>query len=263
MQVKLILSTLFIFCMLYAIAQKPIRKGMLPVMVAAPPPQRAYYKLEQLSGKWQEVKRTPVGNKEGIDFSDTLLMQFDSNQVEIKDAISMRMTMRGDAYIDPPYNLVAAGDEYIIRSVNKDRLVLEDGVNTKEMQKKDKFYFETLGKLKVVGDTISTAVNVDTKNLEGKWNVYRRQALAGSVDDSAVVIKSLEIFPSNTIGSAMGRVVCYQSDYLESYSCRIIFGNSFIDVISDKYVWDFKTYKADGKEFVFGVAGRMLYYAKH
>lgn len=251
--------------MLSANAQNPkvIRKGMNPITQVNAPQNKAFYTVGQLTGKWQEVKRTPKNGKGPVEFSDTLLMAFDSNRVEIKDATSMRMTMKGEAYIDAPYNLVAAGDEYIIRSLDKEKMLLDDGDNIKEMQKKDIFYYETLGKLKVVSETINEPINIDPKKIEGRWVVYRRQAMAGSVDSDAVVIKTLEIFPSNVIGSAQGSVVCYKSDITESFSCKIVFGDANILVITDKYVWEFNTYKADGKEFVFGEAGRLLYYAKH
>jgi hypothetical protein len=262
MPFKFTLVLLCSFLALQGVAQKPIRKGMPPVQ-SPKPATRAFYQVSQLSGKWQEVKRTPKNSKEPIAFSDTLLMQFDSNKVEIKDATSMRMTMKGDAFIDPPYNLVAAGDEYIIRSLDKNKLLLDDGDHIKEMHKKEIFYYETLGKLTIPVENLDTPVNADPKNMEGKWIIYRRQALAGSVDSDAVVIKTLEIYPSNTIGSAMGKVVCYKSDVLESLNCKIVFGSANILVITDSYVWEFKTYKADGKEFVFGEAGRLLYYAKH
>ncbi|MEO6668818.1 MAG: hypothetical protein ABIN36_05040 [Ferruginibacter sp.] len=267
MQHKLVLSILLGICVLNASAQNPnkvIRKGMPPIQHMGNPQNKAFYNFAQLAGKWQEVKRTTIKSKQPVEFSDTLLMRFyDSNKVEIKDATSMRMTMKGDAYIDPPYNLVAAGDEYIIRAVDKDRLLLDDGDYLKEMNKKDKFFYESLGKLTVPTEMLNEPVNVDPKNMQGRWVIYRRQAIAGSVDSDAVVIKSLDIFPSNTIGSAMGHVVCYKSDITESYSCKIVYGNANILVITDKYVWEFSTYKADGKEFVFGEAGRLLYYAKH
>lgn len=266
MQHKLVLSVFFGICVMNAIAQTPkvIRKGMPPITQVSSPKNKAYYNFAQLAGKWQEVKRTTIKSKQPVEFSDTLLMSFfDSNKVEIKDATSMRMSMKGDAYIDPPYNLNAAGDEYIIRAIDKDRLLLDDGDYLKEMNKKDRFYFETLGKLTVPTEVLTTPINIEPKKLEGKWLVYRRQAMAGSVDTDAVVIKSLDIFPSNTTGSAMGQVVSYKSDNTESLPCKIIFGNANILVITDNYVWEFNTYKGDGKEFVFGEAGRLLYYAKH
>lgn len=261
---KILLSFFFVGSGLSVLTAqvKPIRKGMLPTQVVRQQ-STAYYKVSQLGGKWQEIKRTPLHAKDAIAFTDTLLMQFDSNKVEIKDATSMRMTMRGDAYIDPPYNLIAAGDEYVIKSLDKTRLVLSDGENVKEMEKRERFYFETLGKLTVQVDSINTPIKVDPKNLVGKWIVYRRQAMAGTVDGDAAVIKSIDIFPSNTTGSAMGQVVCYKTDVTESLACKIVFDKENILVITDRYVWEFNTYKADGKEFVFGEVGQLVYYAKH
>ena len=264
---KLFLSMLLGICAINAFAQNPnkvIRKGMPPIQQMNVPASKAFYNFGQLAGKWQEIKRTTIKSKQPVEFSDTLLMRFyDSNKVEIKDATSMRMTMKGDAYIDPPYNLNAAGDEYIIRAVDTDRILLDDGDYLKEMHRKKMFNYELLGKLTVPTETLNDPINVDPKNIQGRWSVYRRQALAGSVDTDAVVIKTLDIFPSNTIGSAMGTVVCYKSDITESFSCKIVFGDKNILVITDKYVWEFNTYKADGKEFVFGEAERLLYYAKH
>ncbi|MEO7524370.1 MAG: hypothetical protein ABIT58_09765, partial [Ferruginibacter sp.] len=263
---KLFLLFFLAICVISATAQMPkvVRKGMPPITeINTVKKNKAFYNFSQLAGKWQEVKRTTIKSKQPVEFSDTLLMSFfDSNKVEIKDATSMRMSMKGDAYIDPPYNLNAAGDEYFIRGVDKDRLLLDDGDYLKEMNRKDQFYFETLGKIKVHTEILNTPINVEAKNLEGKWLVYRRQAIAGSVDTDAVVIKSLEIYPSNTTGSAMGKVVSYKSDITESLPCKIIYGTGNILVITDNYVWEFNTYKADGKEFVFGEAGRLLYYAK-
>ncbi len=265
MQAKIYLSVLLAHFTLLANAQKPIRKGMPPINTSRSNTanNKAFYTIGQLNGKWQEMKRTPIKGATAIAFSDSLLMQFDSNKVEIKDATSMRMTMKGDAFIDPPYILFAAGDEYIIRALDKTILLLDDGEYIRELHKKNQFYYESLGKLTIPTDTLNSPVNADPKLLEGKWLVYRRQAMAGSVESDAVVIKSLEIFPSNTTGSALGKVVCYKSDITESLACKIVFGNANILVITDSYVWEFQTYKADGKEFVFGELGRLLYYAKH
>ncbi len=265
MKAKIYFTVLLVNFTLLAIAQKPIRKGMPPVNTtkSITSKNKAYYNIGQLNGKWQEVKRTSIKGGAAIAFSDSLLMQFDSNKVEIKDATSMRMTMKGDAFIDPPYILFAAGDEYIIRALDKTVLLLDDGEYIKELHRKEQFYYETLGKLTVATDTLNGPIKADPKLLEGKWIVYRRQAMAGSVESDAVVIKSLEIFPSNTIGSAQGKVVCYKSDITEAFPCKIVFGESDILVITDSYVWEFQTYKADGNEFIFGELGRLLYYAKH
>lgn len=263
MKSKLVLSFITCLVLTNTFGQRPkaVRKGMLPQTQTTPKNNQAYYTVMQFNGKWQEIKRTPFGKKEHIGFTDTLLMKFDSNKVEMKDATSMRMSMKGEVTIEPPYILIAAGDEYVIKYLDTAKMILDDGESIREFVKKEKYYHESLGKLIVPTEVLETPVNLDPKNMTGKWLVYRRQAAAGSVESDAVVIKSLEIFPSETIGSAKGVVVCYK-DNTESFPCQIVFGNANILVITDKYAWEFNTYKANGNEFVFGEAGRMLYYAK-
>lgn len=244
-------------------AQKPIRKGMPPITVTKST-AKPLYSIEQLQGKWQETERRATSAKEQkLDFTDTLLIRFDSNKVEIKDATSMRMSMKGVAIIDAPNNLTAAGDEFTINAVEKNKLVLNDGDFIRVLAKKDKFYFETVGKLTVETDTLANAISFDPKNLEGKWIVYRRRALAGSVDPNEMIIKSLEISPSQVSGSATGMVVCYKSDITETLPCKINFGTNSITVETDKRNWAFNIYKATTNEFVFGNASTLLYYSKH
>jgi hypothetical protein len=240
--------------------QKVARKGTHPTTRKKKPELR--YTLSQFNGKWQEVKRSLLQSKQNMEFTDTLLLKFDEDKVEIKDATSMRVSMKGFAQMEAPNLLIAGGDEFLVKYLDSSRLILDDGEFVREMQKKKLFYFETLGKDSVEVDPINNAVNIEPKNIEGKWMVYRRQALAGSVNDQAVVIKSLELFPSDVQGSAKGEVVFYKTNITETLPCSVVFGNTTILVITEPYTWEFSTYKADGKEFVFGEKGQLLYYAK-
>ncbi|MEI2747600.1 MAG: hypothetical protein V9E88_02420 [Ferruginibacter sp.] len=220
------------------------------------------FRLEQFQGRWQEVKRTTSKSKESVPFTDTLLLKFERDKVEIKDAISMRVSMRGTAQMEAPNFLIAAGDEFMVKYADTQKIVLDDGEYLKELHKTKLFYYETFGKETVVADTLNSPVKVEQKNLWGKWTIYRRQALAGSVSEEAVVIKSIEVFPGDVTGSAEGEVIFYKTDITESAPCKIIFGDNNILVITEMHTWEFSTYKADGKEFVFGEKGRLVYYAK-
>lgn len=263
MNSKILLSVLSCCIVITVTAQKPIRKGMPPITKVNTSEPEAFYKIGQFQGKWQEVKRTPINSKKSVDFTDSLLLQFDSNKVEMKDQLSMRMSMKGEAYIEAPYNLIIAGDQYSIRYLKDSVTLLDDGEFVREFRKRKKFSYEDLGKLSVPHEKLNEPISYDPKKLEGKWLVYRRQAQAGGVDTGAVVIKSLEILPSNTIGSATGTVASYTSDLSISSPCKIIFSDANILVITDQNAWEFKIYKADGREFVFGEVGSLLYYAKH
>lgn len=241
--------------------QRVTRKGSQ----AGKAPGKQYdplFRLDQFQGRWQEVKRTTSKSKESVPFTDTLLLKFENDKVEIKDAISMRVSMRGTAQMEAPNFLIAAGDEFMVKYADSQKIVLDDGEYLKELHKRKLFYYETFGKESVAVDTINSPVKVDQKNLWGKWTIYRRQALAGSVSEEAVVIKSIEVFPGDVTGSAEGEVIFYKTDLTESAPCKIIFGDNNITVITEMHTWEFSTYKADGKEFVFGEKGRLVYYAK-
>ncbi len=260
---KLCLLAIMTGLLFTATAQKlkAKRKGVTPIEVHKTPPVPDYT-LNQLDGRWQEIKRSGVKAKKEIAFTDTLLMKFTGHKVELKDATSMNISMNGIAEIEAPNFLIVAGDEYTIISLDTSKLIIYDGEIIKEMEKKKQFYYETFGKLAVKTEIMTTPITIDPKNIEGKWVTYRKQALAGSVDKDAVLIKSLEILPSDRTGSALGQVVFYKSDVSETMPCKIIFGKGNILVITDKYNWDFNTYKADGNEFVFGETGVFLYYSK-
>lgn len=265
MKAKIVLITLLV-CAVEAEAcaqQKVVRKGAQPVSMAAQQkPLDPLYRLEQFQGKWQEVKRTSLATKEKIEFTDSLLLKFEGDKVEIKDVISMRISMKGTAQVEAPNFLVVAGDEFMVKYADKNKLILDDGEHLKEMEKREQFNYESFGKQIIETDTLNSPVIIDPKIAEGKWMVYRRQALAGSVNEEAVVIKSIEIFNSDTQGSATGEVVFYQTNITESLPCKIIFSHSTILIITDKNNWEFSTYKLNEKEFVFGEKDRLMYYAK-
>ena len=263
MKLKLFLLVLFIPCYsLTANAQKVKRKGVTINQPVKKGPV-AKYSLGQLDGKWQEVKRISIKSKEPIDFSDSLLMNFYDGKVELKDATSMRMSMTGSAQIDAPNLLAVAGDIYSIRSLDKTKLVIDDGEFTRELQKKDQFYYETVGKIKIEKDSLSMPVAIDIKNVKGKWIVYSRQAAPGATSQQTALIKSLDITSISEDGIAFGQAVFYTSDITKVLPCQLITKGYEIKIVTDAYIWNFYTYKADGTEFVFGEKGKLVYYSKH
>ncbi|MEP7165001.1 MAG: hypothetical protein ABI741_09905 [Ferruginibacter sp.] len=263
MYFKLFLLVLFIAgYSLNTTAQKVKRKGVTINQVKKKEPV-ALYTLSQLEGRWQEVKRIPAGSKEETGFTDTLLMKFYENKVELKDATSMRMAMNGVAQIDAPNSLTAAGDTYSIRSLDNSRLVIDDGEFTREMQKKDQFYFETVGKIKLEKDTFPHPESIDINKLKGKWLVYARKAEPGATNAQTQLIRSLDIVSISDDGIAFGQVVIYTSDISRSVPCQLVTKDGIVKIITDKDTWNFYAYKADGKEFVFGETGKLVYYSKH
>ena len=243
-------------------AQKPVRKGVIIKQVPGRVPA-AKYSISQLNGKWQEVKRTPIKGKTAIAFSDTLLMSFDKDKVELKDATSMKMTMQGTAEISAPNSLIVAGDIYSIRSLDKTKLVIDDGEFIRELHKKDQYYYETFGKIKVERDSFSHPINIDLNNMKGKWIVYSRQAAPGATSEQTALIKSLEINNVSADGIAFGQVTYYVVDITKTISCQLVTKDGELRIVSEAYIWNFFAYKADNTEFVFGETGKLIYFTKH
>ena len=263
MKFKYYLSALIILSIsLKSIAQKVKRKAVTQKQENKKEPVAKYY-LYQLNGKWQEVKRIPRGSKRPVDFSDSLLMYFENGKAELRDATSMRVTVKGDAEIEAPCSLMVAGDIYTIRSLDNSTLIVDDGELIRELQKKEQFYYETLGKIKVEKDSFSSRVNIDINNLKGKWLVYSRKAQPGATNEQTALIKSLNIISIAEDGIAYGEIVFYIADVTKTSSCQLVTKDGVIKIVTDKDIWNFYAYKADGKEFVFGEIGKLVYYSKH
>ncbi len=240
-------------------AQKVIRKGTTPITVNKKPGTKSLYSLDQLTGKWQETKR--LAGKESVAFKDSLQLRFEKNSVEIRDAVNLNQN--GTAQIEAPNTLQAAGDSYEIISLSKSVLVINDGEFIKHLEKIKTFYYETLGKIILPVEKLDSVVNIDINNLKGKWMVYRRQAEPSFVNDNLTLIKSLNITGINPDGNtATGKIVFYKTDITEGLPCMISYNNGTILISTENNKWNFYTYKADGKEFVFGKTGELVYYAK-
>lgn len=260
------LKIFLLFIMIFGIdadllAQVVKRKGVTVNQAKNKVPE-AQFTLSQLEGKWQEVKRNTAAKKDSDEFTDSLLLHFINEKVEVRYATSMLMSMNGSAQIIAPNTLAAAGDEYTILSLNSNKLVVDDGEFIREFQKKDQFYFETAVKLKEQSDSVSNPVSIDINQLKGKWNVYARKALPGATDKQTAIIKSLEIVSISDDGIAFGQVVFYSLDISKTLPCQMVTKDGVIKIITEKDTWNFYAYKADGKEFIFGETGKLVYYSK-
>jgi lipocalin len=263
MFLKPLLPFLILSCsFLHTQAQRVKRKGVTMNEATSQKPV-AKYSLSQLEGKWQEVKRIPAGAQEPTTFTDTILMKFYNDKAEVKYATSMTMGMKGPAQIDAPNSLVAAGDFYTIRSLDKNQLIVDDGEFTREFHKTALFYYEMARKAEEKKDSVPTPVSIDISNLKGKWFVYARKAEPGAVTTETLLIKSLEIVSVSEDSIAFGQVVLYTTDASKVFQCQVVTKDGLIKIITEKNSWSFYAYKADGKEFIFGETGKLVYYAKH
>lgn len=242
--------------------QKVKRKGTEPLPVKKPS-KVPLYTIEQIQGRWQEIRRVPTGTSSQVDFNDTLQIRITGKKAEVKDATSMQIGMKGEASIEESNILTVAADVFTILSLDNQSLSLDDGEFTRVMVKKDKYYAETLGKDVIEQETIQDPINIDLRLNAGRWLVYRRQAEAGTRSEELALLKSFEINDLLSDSKGSGTVVFYNSDKTETLPCTFIFSDGSLTMDTEKHVWVFYTYKGDGKEMIFGEKGKFLYYAKH
>ncbi len=242
-------------------AQKVKRKGE-PVKRELKREEAARYQISQLNGKWQEIKRESVESKKSVDFTDSLVMIFRDNSVTIKDITSMRMTMNGEAEIETPDMLYAAGDEYRILFLDAQKLIIRDDSITRELEKRETLSYEQYGKDLIRKDSITEPVITDMHTLKGNWFIYNRKAEPGTVGGNTALLKSLEINTVNDDGIAFGKVQYYVSGITKSADCQLVTQQGKIKIITERDSWTFSIYKADGKEFIFGEKGKLVYFAK-
>ena len=93
--------------------------------------------------------------------------------------------------------------------------------------------------------------------------MYSRKAQPGATNEQTALIKSLNIISIAEDGIAYGEIVFYIANVTKTSSCQLVTKDGVIKIVTDKDIWNFYAYKADGKEFVFGEIGKLIYYSKH
>jgi hypothetical protein len=244
-------------------AQQVVRKGMgmestKKTVIAAPP---AKYTIDQLAGKWQEVKRMNT-KSEMVDFTDSMSMTINGSKSEVR-AGGMGMIMRGEAFIDAPAVLHIAGDTYSIRTADKDVIVLKDDRYLRQFSRVSQFYFESAGKSTVKSLDENTIVKANIKDLSGRWEIYRRTAKPGAITDSTVLFKSITVTEQTNDSTAKGEMVIYNgSNISQKLPCTVSLLGTELLIISEKGPMIFNVYKASGSEFVFGKEDGVTSYGK-
>lgn len=264
MTIRLFLPVMILFISVHAkiTAQTIVVKGVAPkgTMIKKTTVIQPSYNIQQITGKWQETKRTAISTNTKVAFSDTLQLNFNKrDSVIVRDGISM--SQKGYAAVDGANKLQVAGNTYTIVSLSKNTLVINDGEFIRELQKRKMFYYETLGRIIVPKENLSDPVTIDVKKVMGKWDVYRTQASPGAAEDSAI-IKHLSFLQLNDDGSVSGEVTFTKAKNTESLPFKAIFEKGILQLQTLKHSWSIYTYKADGKEFVFGQQGGLVYFAK-
>jgi hypothetical protein len=169
------------------------------------------------------------------------------------------MSQKGNASVSGT-GLQVAGDSYIILSLSKNTLMINDGEYNRLFTRKKTFYHETLGKIIVQKDDISDPVSIDKSKLDGKWHVYRTQAMPGAAEDSAI-IKQIS-FKETGSDSVSGEIVFTKAGVTETQPFKATLDKGSLVISTNVFSWNLLTYKANGKEFIFGHQGGLVYFAK-
>jgi hypothetical protein len=261
----LLLFVPFLFFLEKGQSQKVKRQGTQPINNTKKNTDNIQkYSIEQFYGRWQEIKRSTKNNT-GVQINDTIYLNFTSpNKVETRDGT--KNIMRGEALIEDGNFLIAAADIYSIISVSPEEIILdnqEDYIHI--LRKKDVFLFETYGKDSVRKEVYHQLTTFTLADITGNWKVYRKSAKPGreikAVTDWLI---SINIFAAGEKDSGTGEVEYLLQSSKEKKLCSVTIENGKL-ILKPKdgnEIWSFRVYKADGKEFIFGEAGDLIFYSK-
>lgn len=263
---KIAFAAVCIFLALPTWGQRVKRKGTTPIDITKNKgqvsSQQDFFKIEQLTGKWQEISRTYKNNSPAR-FADTNFLNFTSPGKVITR--TGQATMAGEAMIDQPGNtLLAAADIYTIISINDSVMVLDNQEYFFQTFKKtNEFWYETFGKVPVknelYGDPI---IELKVNDIMGKWSIYKREAKPGAINPPTNIIRYLKITEKTGDNSAKGEITFYQSEESKVLPATIKTNSKGVDVNAGAYKWSLFVYKADGRELIFGDKNEMVYFAK-
>jgi len=241
------------------VVTKVKRKGVQSHNVTKPAPNGNKYSMDQFNGKWQEISRNDRASNSNVDFEDTLFFIFSGdNNVYTRNGINF--SLNGKAALRPGNILNTGSDEFIIKSLDETKAVLDDGdtyIHT--MIKKQSFLYESLPTDSIVLEKFTTPVDVSYANIIGKWSVYRRDAKPGSISTDEPILRMINI--ENNNDTANSEITFYVKEKSETVPCHITLEGTKIHLVTLKHSWSMDVYKADDKEFVFGSA-ELMYYCK-
>jgi hypothetical protein len=264
---KMAIAGLFMLLVPSIFAQRVKRKGTTPIDVTKNKGQanngKTDFTMEQLVGKWQEIRRTYKNNSPD-NFTDTNFLNFTSPGKVTTRTGNNQASIVGEALIEQPGNtLLAAGDVYTILSITDSVMILDNQeyfIHT--FKRTNEFWFETFGKLSVKQDVYKDPISIKITDVMGKWGIYKREAKPGAIHPPTNIIRYLKITEKTGENTAKGEVTFYQSEQSKVIPCTIKTTNAGIDITAGDFNWSLFIYKADGKELIFGETDVMVYFAK-
>lgn len=257
----IILSVSILFFNLYSTSQvvmKVKHKGVQPINVTKPASNAPSFSLNQFNGKWQEISRKDRVNNTSIDFTDTLFFIFSGdNDVYVRDGVSL--SLKGKSEILPGNILSTGADEYAIKSLEKTKALLDDGINyIHTIVKKKNFTYEAFPTDTIIQKKYTTPINISFPDIEGVWNVYKREATPGNTSADEPLIKTFSV-NAQTDSTINGQITFYQADKSQTLPCTVTIDGTKIQIVTSSNLWLLNVYKADKNELVFG-STQLMYY---
>lgn len=260
MNLKLILFVATIAFVQALPAQRVKRKGVIVTHSNPQTEQVAWYKIQDLKGYWKEVNRTDAADK-NVPFTDTLLMKINGSNSLTKIMGSMGLDLKGAAMIEAPNFLNIAADRYTIIKADKNNLLLKNDNGTHNFIKINKFP-EGINYEAPKTDDLKKVESVNVAQLQGDWEVYRRDAAPGFITDKTILVKSFTIadikgkIAKGTINTYDGKNIIYP--LLATYN----FEEGKMEISMPGTTMNLSVFEADAGTMIFGKKDGVMNYAR-
>lgn len=260
MNLKLILSIAAIAMAQALPAQRVKRKGVVVKQPTAQTELVAWYKIEDLKGYWKETSRKNNLNK-NIPYADTILLKIDAANSLTRVMGTMGLDLKGVAMIEAPNFLNIAADRYTILKVGKNSLQLNNDDGNHNFIKVDKFP-QGINYEAPKTDELKKVETVDVAQLQGDWEVYRRDASPGYITDKTVLVRSFTIADING-KVATGTVNIYDGkNIIYSMSATYNFEAGKMEISMPDAILSLTVYEAKEGTMIFGEKDGVMNYAR-
>ena len=226
--------------------------------------KKGKYKIDQLTGRWQETEKLSSKTKQKIAITDTFYIHFyDNGTADTKQGNSVVITGTSELFRDD--YLTTSANDFKIISVTPDMLVLDDLSGFKHIfSRKAQFAYEVkIVRPEPVVDTAKAIIDISSASLIKDWFAYKREATPGFVKPATALIRKLKIREKQNENNYKGEIEFEQYGKALVQTCTLVFANNIVSVFTAGNTWVMEVSKADGKEMILGKKGELLYYLQN
>jgi len=222
------------------------------------------YKLEQFTGRWQEVSRTSSKTKEAVPVEDTFYIRFyDGGKADTKQGSSVVITGLSEVQ-SGDYITTSASDFKIVSLADNEMALDDENGYIHTFNRTDQFAYEKVVTApEAVADTTAPIVDLTPASLVKNWYAYRRGANPGVINNQTPIIRELKITGGSN-NTYKGEIQFSQKGTAISKACTInIAEDKTATIVTDVTTWNIIFYKCDGQEMILGKKGDIVYYFKN